>query len=84
MPFHINFYFKKISYDDDMIIGHFSVLPCDGDVECDFIYDRKTGAMEISNANKSVDEIMPLPIGWLLRRLEQQGYLHENERKISY
>lgn len=61
MAFYINFYYKNSSYDDDMIMGHFSVLPCDGDVECDFIYDRNTKSIDIYNANKPDSEIIPLP-----------------------
>lgn len=65
-------------------MGHFSVWPCDGDVECDFIFDRNTGLTEILNANKPEEEIRPLPIGHLLYKLETEGFLNEYESKVSY
>ncbi len=84
MPYYINYRYRNISYDDNVIMGHFSVLPCDGDVECDFIFNRNTESIEIYNSNKPKEEIIPLPIHWLLYKLENQGYLNENESKISY
>ena len=82
--YYINYYYKDISYDDNVIMGHFSVLPCDGDVECDFVYDRNSESTEIYNANKSENEILPLPIGWLLYKLETQGYLNKDESRICF
>lgn len=79
MAFYINFYYKNISYDDDIIMGYFAALPYDGDVECDFIFNRNTKLIEIYNANKTQEEILPLPIGWLLDKLENKGYLKERE-----
>ncbi len=84
MRIYINYHFKNIFYDDNTIRGHFSVSPCDGDVECDFVFDRNTESIDIYNANKTIEEILPLPIHWLLYKLKEQGYLRNNESKISY
>lgn len=82
MPYYINFYFDKIIYDEFMIIGEFSAP--DRDVICSFSYDRIRKETTIWNNNKSEDEILPLPIYWLLSKLSDTGYLNENEKKISY
>ncbi len=84
MHYYINYRFKNIIYDDDIIMGCFSVLECDGDVECDFVYDRNTESIDLYNENKAKEEILPIPIHWLLYKLKEQGYLNENESKISY
>ena len=80
--FYINFYFKNIEYDDTFYGGVFSAP--DADVYCEFLYDRRTKECHIWNDNKSVDDILPLPIWWLDRKLEQSGRLRQNESKISY
>lgn len=53
-------------------------------MECEFIYDREKKNCTIWNNNKPVEEILPLPIHWLDRKLNERGYLNENEKKISY
>ena len=81
--FYINFYFKNIEYDDGFYRGEFSAP--DSKVYCEFLYDRKKREfVKIWNNSKPVEEILPIPIRWLDRRLEEQGYLYKNESKISY
>ena len=82
MPYYINYYFKKITYDEEMIIGEFSAP--DWDVKCSFSYDRISKETTIWDNNKPINEISPLPIHWLLWKLEKNGQLNENESKISY
>lgn len=78
---YINYYFKNIVYDDRSIVAEFSAP--DQNVVCCFSYDRLTEMLTIWNNNKPVSEITPLPIHWLLRKLEQNGALNKNESKIS-
>ena len=82
MAFYINFYFKKIIYDEKTITGEFGAP--DNDVKCCFCYDISTQEYTIWGNNRSVDEIIPLPIGFLVRKLKEKGILNENEYKISY
>ena len=82
MHYYINFYFKNITYDDDFYAGEFSCP--DLDVKCEFLYDRKTSECEIWNNSHPIEEILPLPIYWLDRKLEQNGELRKSESKISY
>lgn len=79
---YINFHFKNIQYDDEHYTGTFEAP--DYDVICKFRYDRKTQKTEIWDNNKPTDEITPLPIYWLERKLEKNGKLNLNEYKISY
>ena len=81
--FYINFYFKNLEYDESFYGGVFSSP--DSDVYCEFLYDRATGEfIDIWNNSKPIEEVLPIPIGWLDRRLEQNGKLNKNESKISY
>lgn len=82
MAYYINFYFKELEYTEDFYTGIFSAP--DYDVYCEFLYDRKNDTIDIWNNNKPVDEILPIPVYWLDRRLEENGILRENENKISY
>ena len=82
MAHYINYYFKKVSYTDEIYVGEFSAP--DNDVFCEFLYDRQNETIEIWNNNKPKEEILPLPIHWLDMKLEQNGKLNENESKISY
>ena len=82
MAHYINFYFKNIEYDDTFYGGEFSSP--DVDVYCEFLYDRKTKEFVIYNNSQPVEEIMPIPIGWLDRKLEENGKLNSNECKICY
>ena len=79
---YINFYFKKLVYDDQTIMGVF--LSRDDDITCSFSYNRKTRQCDIWDNNKPVEDIVPLPVYWIERRLEEKGHLNENESKISY
>ena len=82
MAYYINYYFKDLVYDDDYYLGTFSAP--DNDVFCEFEYNRHTKQFRIWNNNRSIEEIMPIPIWWLDRKLEQNGQLRSNENKISY
>lgn len=79
---YINFYFREICYDEDEIIGEFSAP--DYDVRCSFSYNRHTEECEIWNNNKPIEEIEPLPIFWLLRKLKETGKLNERESRICF
>ena len=60
MAFYINFYFKNLLYDDDYYLGTFSAP--DNDVVCEFEYNRHTKQFRIWNNNQPIDEIMPIPV----------------------
>lgn len=80
---YINFYFKNIEYDDGFYGGVFSSP--DSDVYYEFLYDReKKEFVEIWNNSKPVEEILPIPIWWLDKKLDENGKLNINECKISY
>ena len=79
---YINFYFKKLVYDEETIMGVF--ISRDDDITCSFSCNRKTRQCDIWDNNKTIEEIIPLPVYWLELKLEEKGYLNENESKISY
>lgn len=79
---YINFYFKKLIYDEETIMGVF--LSRDDDIICSFSYNRKSRQCDIWGNNKPIEEITPLPVYWLELRLKEKGHLNENESKISY
>lgn len=79
---YINFYFKNLIHDGDLVTGRFESP--DVNVYCDFTYNIKTKKYEVSNCNKSEEEILPLPLYWLDIKLEQNGSLKSQESKISY
>lgn len=78
----INFYFRKLIYSDEYFCGEFSAP--DLDVYCEFKFHRQTEQCDIWDNNKPIEDIVPLPIWWLNKKLEQNGKLNENECKISY
>ncbi len=82
MGYYINFYFRELSYDDDEIAGEFSAP--DSGVECSFSYNRHTEECEIWNNNCPLEEIDPLPVFFLLRKLKESGKLNERESRICY
>lgn len=82
MNYYINYYFKEIIYDEKEIMGLF--LSTDSDASCRFIYNRITQEMSIWDNNKPIEEIVPIPIHWLTRKLDSGEVLNENESKISY
>lgn len=79
---YINFCFKNIEYDTKSYMANFSCP--DAGVECNFFYNRDTGEIDIWDNNLPVEEILPIPIGWLDRRLKENGCLRNIEYKISY
>ena len=82
MHAYINFYFKEIEYDSKSYMAKF--LCPDAGVECNFFYDRDTGEIDVWDNSMPVEEILPIPIGWLDRRLKENGSLRDTEYKISY
>lgn len=82
MPYYINYYFNNLSYNDYEIEGEFEVP--DRDIKCCFRYNRDTEECDIWDNNKPIEEITPLPIYWLLWKLEKNQKLNKNESKISY
>lgn len=82
MGYYINFVFRELCYDDEEIIGVFDARDCD--VWCRFSYDRNTNECEIWENNKPREEIEPLPIRFLTRKLEETGTLNEQESRICY
>lgn len=80
--YYINFRFDELCYDKDEIIGKFSAS--DDDVYCSFSYNRNTEKCEIYDNNKPVEEIEPLPIWFLLRKLEKTGKLNIRESRICF
>lgn len=82
MPYYINYYFRNLTYNDHWIRGRFEAP--DWDVRCCFRYDRETEVCTIWDSNKPVEEITPLPIHWLLWKLEKNNMLNVNESKVSY
>ena len=82
MKVYINFYFKNIVQDGDLVTGKFEAP--DVDVYCDFAYNTSTKEYEISNNNLPKEEILPLPFYWLNIKLSENGFLRQNESKISY
>ncbi len=80
--YYINYYFENIEYDENMYKAHFRAP--DAKVECDFVFDRKTGEIQLGNNNKPVEEILPIPVHWLDMKLEDNGVLRDHEYKISY
>lgn len=80
--YYINFYFRELCYDDDEITGEFSAP--DNGVECSFSYNRRTDECKIWNNNRPLEEIEPLPVFFLLRKLKETGKLNERESRICY
>lgn len=82
MIVYINFYFKNIIQDGDLVIGKFESP--DVDVYCDFVYNISTKEYEVSNCSMPKEEIPPLPFYWLDIKLKENGVLRQTEAKISY
>ena len=82
MARYSNFYFSNLIYDEDFYLGTF--ISRDDNVICDFEYNRHTKHFRIWNNNQPIDEIMPIPVWWLDRKLEQNGELKANESRICY
>lgn len=79
---YINYYFENISYDENYYLGTF--LCPDAKVRCDFIYNRITKEIEITNNNMPIKKILPIPIFWLDKKLRENGMLKSKECKISF
>lgn len=68
---YINFYFKELEYDDDIIMGVFEAPDCD--VYCRFVLYRNDNTYAIFDNNKREEDIVPIPLYWILGKLEQNG-----------
>ena len=79
---YINFTFSNLKYDENEYTGRFEDRDCD--IACDFCYNRKTGAYELWNIISPDNAILPLPIGWLDRKLKEEGELGKTVIKVSY
>lgn len=79
---YINFYFKNLICTEKTISGKFESP--DSDIYCDFICYINSKSVYIFNNNKPIEEITPIPIWWLFRQLDKNGFLNETEAKISY
>ena len=80
--YYINFYFHNIEYDDGCYGGEFSAL--DSRVYCKFLYDRERQEFIVIWENtQPIDEILPIPIWWLDKKLEKNGKLGKHESKVS-
>ena len=81
-PLYINFKFESLEYSDGYYSGRFSSP--DQDAYCEFLYDRKNGSLKLYNCSKVPDEILPLPIGWLDKKLRENGRLDPIESRICF
>ena len=53
-------------------------------IECDFNYNRITGGIDVWNNSVDEEELLPIPIWWLDKKLKENGKLNKTESKISY
>ena len=79
---YINFYFRDLIFDNNYYMGVFSSP--DDKIFCRFIYNRKTGVCEIWDNSQPAEDILPLPIYWLDKKMRENGKLKSVESKISY
>lgn len=79
---YINFSFRGLAYDEDVFCGAFYAP--DNGASCEFWYDRMEKSFEVWNSSKPAEAILPLPVWWLVVRLEKNGYLRETESRICY
>ena len=83
MIHYINFFFNNIEYDENYYQAEFSSP--DVNVHCNFRYNRKTKCCEeIWNYNRPPEEIEPIPVWWLEKKMQENGKLYRCESKISY
>ena len=83
MIHYINFFFNNIEYDENYYHAEFSSP--DVNVHCNFRYNRKTKCCEeIWNYNRPPEEIEPIPVWWLEKKMQENGKLYRCESKISY
>lgn len=80
--YYINYCFENILYDEDYYSGTF--LSSDVDVKCDFVYNRITKEIDVTNSNQPIEKVLPIPIHWLDKKLIENGTLKSKECKISY
>ena len=79
---YINFYFKELKMNDNIVKCVFDSP--DNDVYCKFEYDINTRQFKIFDNNKPIEDITPIPFYWINKKLEENGKLNEIEAKISY
>ena len=72
MIHYINFFFNNIEYDENYYQAEFSSP--DVNVHCNFRYNRKTKCCEeIWNYNRPPEEIEPIPVWWLEKKMQENG-----------
>ena len=81
MHSYINFHFENLEYDDKFFEADFYCE--DLEVFCHFRYDRISKEYVITENTVPVEELLPLPIGWLELKLERSEKLKRTEWKIS-
>ena len=59
MKVYINFYFRELEMDGDVVHGIFD--DPDSDVNCRFRYNTETQEYHIWDSNRPVEEIVPIP-----------------------
>lgn len=79
---YLNYYFTELVMDGNVITGKFK--DGDSEIECRFRWVIDELDCEVWDNNQPVEEIKPLPLGWLSLKLEENGRLRESERKICY
>ena len=75
---------KGFVIDKDIL----NALQADAEVwenfRCNFVYNRITKEVDITNNNVPIEKILPIPIYWLDKKLKENGMLKSKECKISY
>jgi len=79
---YINYYFKELEYDENIIKGVFIAPDCD--VYCRFVLYRDSNTYDIFDNNKPEADIVPIPFYRILKKPEESGELRTIEAKISY
>lgn len=79
---YINFEFNNLIHDKDEIMGTF--ISTDFHVRCEFRYNIDTEKLDIWDNNKDIEEILPIPINWLLYKIENGEVLKEREARTCY
>lgn len=82
MALYTNYYFRNLVCDESRYAGTFSAPEVN--VVCKFEYNRRTKQFRIWNNNRPAEEILPLPIWLLDRKLEQYGRLRSCESRLCY
>ena len=80
--YYLNFYFKELEHTGDTVTGLFDAP--DYDIHCHFRWVIGAEDCKVWDNNKPMEEISPLPLWWLEKKLCENGKLKAMECKISY